>query len=115
MRPIDITPKAVRSYLKERGLSVAQLFGSESKRLDPIDRHLALRDMYVHFTDFRMTNEGLEYVDQTQKTRLVVSNMKDFELIDTLEHCVVNMKYLGYVKELNLLRQRKRDNRDFER
>lgn len=99
MRPIDITKEAVLSYLQDRGFTEAQIFGNYNERLDPIDRHIVLRDMYMHFTEFRMTNEGLTCTDRKHKRQLTISNMRDFDQIDTLEHCVVNLKYIGYVKE----------------
>lgn len=121
MRPIDITQEAVLSYLQDQGITEAQIFGTEQARLDPIDRHIALRDLYVHFTEFRMTNEGLTYTDPKHKCQITISNMRDFDRIDTLEDCVVNMKYIGYVKEsrIHLPREQKtqrvRKDQEYER
>lgn len=97
MQPKDITKASIEAYLKEKGFTPSQIFGKESERIDPIDRHIVLRDMYEKMVDYRMESQGLTTTDQDDPNlHIVHPNMKNFDEIVTIDDCVTNVKYLAY-------------------
>jgi hypothetical protein len=107
MEAKDITKAKVLAYLQEKGVSPSQIFGKESERLDPIDRHIILRDLYQDILGYTMEKEGLSRIDPDDPhVKIIHPNMKDFEGITTVEDCVTNLKFLAYGKEARLLHQK---------
>jgi hypothetical protein len=107
MEAKNITKAKVLAYLKEKGFSPSQIFGKESERLDPIDRHVILRDMYEDLTGYRMEQDGLTLTNPKDPTfKIVYENMKDFDQIESIEDCVTNLKFLAYAKEASLFHQK---------
>ncbi len=97
MQPKDITPASIEAYLKEKGFTPSQIFGKETERIDPIDRHIILRAMYEKFVDYRMESHGLTTTDQDDHNlKIVHPNMKNFDEIVTINDCVTNLKFLAY-------------------
>jgi hypothetical protein len=113
MKAQEITKAKVEAYLKEKGIEVSQLFGEASERLDPIDRHLALRDLYYTMTGYKMEKEGLTLeLSDPQKVKIVHPNMRDFDEIRTLDDCVTNLKFLAYGKEASLSHAKEKRSRE---
>ncbi len=113
MEAKDITKKTIHDYLNFRGVREAMIFGNENDCVDPIDRHVFLRDMYERFTGYRMERDGLTLHDKTYpNTRIVISNMTDFDGITTIDECVINLKFLSYSKEHYVKQARLRQSRD---
>jgi len=109
MKPTDITNATVKSFLHECGLTEAMLFGKEEERADPIDRHVWLRNVYQHFTDYKMKSDGLTLIDpKNPSIGITHPNMKDFDEIQTLDDCVVNMKFLCYARDIYLSKAREK-------
>jgi hypothetical protein len=106
MQPKDITPASIKAYLKEKGFTPSQIFGKETERIDPIDRHVILRDMYEKFVDYRMESHGLTTTGQDDPNlKIVHPNMRNFDEIDTIDDCVTNLKYLAYRQQAKQLQK----------
>lgn len=99
MEAKDISAETIQEYLKFRGVREAMIFGKENERVDPIDRHIFLRDMYENLIGYRMTSEGLRVPMPLNEHAPVYADMHDFSEIQSIDDAVTNLKFLAYAKE----------------
>ena len=123
MEAKEINKETIAEYLKFRGVREAMIFGNENERVDPIDRHVFLRDMYENLAGFRMTNEGMRVPMPESEEAPVYIAMNNFDDIQSIDDAVTNIKFLAYAKEpyqqvairrLRRVRNKEKDN-DLER
>ena len=123
MEAKDITKETIHDYLNFRGVREAMIFGNENERVDPIDRHVFLRDMYHNLIGYRMENEGLRVPTPDSRELPTYVDMKDFDGIRSLDDAVINLKFLAYAKSsyqqmakrrLETLKQIGKDREEYE-
>ena len=98
MEAKDINIEMIREYLAFRGVREAMIFGSKEEQIDPIDRHVFLRDMYHNLIGYRMERDGLRVPTPESKELPTYVDMKDFEGIQSIDDLVTNLKFLAYAK-----------------
>lgn len=107
MKARDITEQSVREYLDNYGVDEGMLFGSDAEKIDPIDRHVVMRDLFENFSGFRMEHDGLTaIIPVIPPTKLVVDNMRDFEQVNSIKDAITTMKYLCYLREAKVVESR---------
>jgi hypothetical protein len=99
MEAKDITKATIQEYLTFRGIREEMIFGEEHERVDPIDRHIFMRDMYENLIGYRMTDQGMRIPMPKHEKEPVYADMYDFEEIQSIEDAVINLKFLAYAKE----------------
>jgi hypothetical protein len=107
MKAKDITKEAVLTYLESQGTSEEQLFSDQTLYRYTEEGFLHLKNMYSHFTGFEMTSDGLIFRDTENLFQIEVSNMTDFNQVHTVSEAITNMKYIHYVKEAHLIKERR--------
>lgn len=124
MEAKDISKETIREYLAFRGVGEAMIFGSEAERVDPIDRHIFLRDMYHNLIGYRMERDGLRVPTPESKELPTYVDMKDFEAVQSIDDAVINLKFLAYAKgsyqhmakrRLETLKRMGKDREEYER